>query len=87
MVHGDGRQTRDFIHVFDVIRAIEATLTVDWLRMTHHEINVASGTPHSLNDLIAAFREGFDSMGVVSDPVQTTPKGDILHSVASIDRP
>ena len=88
VVYGDGRQTRDFIHVFDVIRAIEAALTVDWLRMTHHEINVASGTPHTLNDLIAAFREGFDSMGVETlDPVHGPPrKGDILHSVASIDR-
>ena len=52
VVHGDGRQKRDFVFVDDVVAAlISASTASNVNRLT---INVGSGVPSSINDIVAA---------------------------------
>jgi UDP-glucose 4-epimerase len=52
VVHGDGRQKRDFVFVDDVVAAlISASIASNVNRLT---INVGSGVPSSINDIVAA---------------------------------
>lgn len=87
-IFGDGHQTRDFVHVSDVTRAILSTLTVDWGRLEEHEFNIASGRATSLLELHQSFVNAFHHHGViVSEPTfKPAREGDIRHSVASIHR-
>ena len=73
---GDGHQTRDFVHVSDVIRAILSTLTVDWLRLEEHEFNIASGRATSLLELHQSFVNAFHHHGCHCQRthVQTCPR-------------
>jgi UDP-glucose 4-epimerase len=49
VVYGDGSQTRDFIHVNDVV---EANITAMKANAQHDVFNVGSGTSISINDMI-----------------------------------
>jgi UDP-glucose 4-epimerase len=51
IIHGDGNQTMDFVHVHDIARANMLAAKSD---VTDDVFNVASGTETSLNDLAAA---------------------------------
>ena len=80
VVFGDGTQSRDFIHVSDVValncRALFSELT--------GVLNVASGRSISVNEIIATMAE----ITGIAPPVQYTPAraGDIQHSYANIAR-
>ena len=52
-VTGDGNQTRDFIHVFDVVSAIE--LVMD--KGIRGIFNVGTGEEHSINDIVKLVEE------------------------------
>jgi len=47
-IYGDGFQSRDFVHVWDVVQAIELVLKVD---IAGEVFNIASGKPVSINSL------------------------------------
>lgn len=49
VIFGDGTQTRDFVYVNDVVRALIAALDVD--TSEHATINVGSGVEVAINDL------------------------------------
>ena len=52
IVHGDGRQQRDFVYLDDVVGALIAAAAAPTInRLT---INIGSGVPSSINDLVAA---------------------------------
>lgn len=76
-IYGDGRQTRDFIYVGDVVRALVAAM--DTCSVAGDIINVCTGTATTIRDLAE----------VVGDVVGTKPKlafgparpGDIRASV------
>lgn len=55
-ITGDGQQTRDYIHVRDVVRANIAAMKSDAVDI-HEVINIGSGKNHSVNQ-IAAFIGG-----------------------------
>jgi len=55
-VFGDGTQTRDYIHVFDVVEANLLALHLEG----HHVLNIGTGIETSVNDLIASFEEMLD---------------------------
>lgn len=77
-VYGDGSQTRDFIHVRDVARAIYDALTSEVTGI----FNIASGVETSLNDLIQVVTDAkLGSLEVQREPPR---RGDILRSVADI---
>jgi UDP-glucose 4-epimerase len=52
IVHGDGRQQRDFVYVDDVVSALLAASTAS--NVNRLIINIGSGVPTSINDLVAA---------------------------------
>ncbi|MBN2048260.1 MAG: NAD-dependent epimerase/dehydratase family protein [Anaerolineaceae bacterium] len=55
VVHGDGKQTRDYVYVDDVVRAMIAAATTP--NINQQIINVGSGVESSVLDLIRLVRE------------------------------
>jgi UDP-glucose 4-epimerase len=59
-IFGDGHQTRDFVHVTDVVRALLASASyLDTTRATPeaHILNVCTGTSTSLRDILGHLEE------------------------------
>jgi UDP-glucose 4-epimerase len=84
VIYDDGSQTRDFIHVNDVIKAF--MLAINHRNTSAENIfNIASGKPTSINELAQILVDLLGSK-------QTKPrhlrarKGDIKHSYASIKK-
>jgi nucleoside-diphosphate-sugar epimerase len=81
-VHGDGRQSRDFVYVEDVVEA--NLLACRAAEAPGQVFNVASGERRTLLDLIARLSE---VMGREPEVVHTPPRpGDVRHSQADISR-
>ncbi|MDF1531897.1 MAG: NAD-dependent epimerase/dehydratase family protein [ANME-2 cluster archaeon] len=80
VIYGDGKQTRDFVHVSDVVRANVAA-------MEHGDggvFNVATGRSVSINELARTVLEITGSRaGIVYQPERA---GDIRHSSADVSR-
>jgi UDP-glucose 4-epimerase len=75
-IHGDGRQTRDFIHVNDVAQAI--TLALETQKTTAETLNVCTGKPVSINELVQATEKATEkTLKTKHGPPR---KGDIKHS-------
>lgn len=82
VVNGDGEQTRDFVHVEDVVRAILLALGSPGAR--GEAINIGTGQATTINDLARAVISASDSAShVVHGPPR---EGDIMHSVAKVDK-
>lgn len=78
-VHGDGNQTRDFVHVSDVVNANRLAAVTE---ATGEPFNVASGTSCTIRELAEVVIELTDSD---SEIVHTEPRvGDIKHSEGDI---
>ncbi|MCP4623847.1 MAG: SDR family oxidoreductase [bacterium] len=82
LIYGDGNQTRDFVFVKDVVRALLLAAQTD--QKTGDVYNIGSGSRLTINrlwELIAALS------GEQSKPVYKPARaGDILHSVGNIDK-
>lgn len=89
VVFGDGKQSRDFVHVDDVCNAIFSCLEQDLRANMHFVMNVATGNSTSLVDLIGELN---DIMSSHDDGIMRSPEfvdargGDILHSKGCIER-
>jgi UDP-glucose 4-epimerase len=80
-VHGDGSQTRDFVHVDDVVRANLLAATTD---RTGRAYNVGTGRAITVGRLARLVRE---LTGPEPEIVHTDPReGDIDRSRASLER-
>lgn len=80
-VHGDGTQTRDFVHVADVVQANLLAATTDAVGRSY---NVGTGDAVSVNELAETVREVTDS---AVDVVHTDPRpGDVTESRATVSR-
>ncbi|MFT8318513.1 MAG: NAD-dependent epimerase/dehydratase family protein [Sporolactobacillus sp.] len=80
MIYGDGEQTRDFIYVKDVARAIAAGLQTN----ENVCLNVSSGTSVTINQLFAEMKEAAHSdCEVFYGPERA---GDIRHSCLANDQ-
>lgn len=80
VIHGDGSQTRDFIHVEDVARLVEIIVEKDITGV----YNVGSGKATSIRKLAEMVLE---ISNLELDIIHTPPRpGDIKHSVADIRR-
>lgn len=84
MLHGTGRQTRDFIHVGDVARAVVCA-TGCALKPGHQALNIGTGKKVTLLRLLAELEKavGRRASRVVHLPARA---GDIPHSVAAVAR-
>ncbi len=81
IIFGDGSQTRDFIHVFDVARANVRALSS---RVKHGIFNIASGRKISIRELASMICE---ISGKEVEPFYTEPRrGDVRRSWADISR-
>lgn len=81
-IFGDGRQTRDFVFVSDVVDVLAKSLEMP-AGLTE-PVNVGSGEPTSLLRLTETLEQ---TLGRKIEKVFKGPRpGDIIHSVASIER-
>ena len=79
-VHGDGRQSRAFTYIDDVVRANRVAAAAPAEACVGQAYNIAGERSHSLLDLLDALGR---ILGVVPDPVHTDPRpGDIRDSRA-----
>jgi UDP-glucose 4-epimerase len=82
-IYGDGSQTRDFVHVSDVVEANMLALRKN--NVEGEAFNIGSGTPTSVLDLSEILTEvsGFELPSFINHPLRG---GDITHSLASISK-
>ncbi len=81
-IYGDGRQTRDFIYVSDVVAANLKAATTPGL--SGQIINIGSGEPHTILEVARLLGE---TMGTRLPPRHTQPRpGDVRHSHADISK-
>lgn len=83
IIYGDGEQTRDFIHVADVVQAnLKACFCLD--DISGQVFNIASGTKTTINYL---YREISRVLGIDKIPEYKEGRlGDIKYSMANIDK-
>jgi UDP-glucose 4-epimerase len=80
-IYGDGKQTRDFTYVDDVVAATIGASLVS-RPLNGETINVGSGKGRSLNELIARLNE---ILGTCLEPLYAPPRtGDVRDSFADI---
>ncbi len=80
-IHGDGAQTRDFVHVSDIVAANLLAATTDH---TGKAYNIGTGTATSIQELASIIRSAASTeAGVTHLPDRP---GDITHSCADISR-
>lgn len=79
IVFEDGEQSRDFIHVSDIVRGIALALETD--RAVGHAINLGTGRPTTVLQIAKALSSGLDAD---VEPVRNEQyrSGDIRHCVA-----
>src|SRR4051794_1781580 len=81
-VHGDGKQSRDFTYIDDVVAANIAAAGASAGVASGHAYNIACGGEYSLLDLLEHLRE---ILGASIDPEFTEPRpGDVRHSCADV---
>jgi UDP-glucose 4-epimerase len=79
IIFGDGEQTRDFVHVDDVVQAnIKAANSIG----VSGAFNIASGTRITINDLVKMIAQN-NSCGIEVIHTEERP-GDVRHSLADI---
>jgi UDP-glucose 4-epimerase len=79
-IYGDGDQSRDFVHVDDVVDAIMLALYKD----VSGTVNIGTGKPITINRIARMMIEAY---GAHFDPIYTEPqKGDIMHSLANVEK-
>ncbi len=83
LIYGDGTQTRDFVHVDDVVEANRRAVTAPG-RFDGESFNIASGAPIS----IAALAGEILRIAESDLPIEFAPAraGDIVHSHASVEK-
>jgi len=81
VIYGDGEQSRDFVHVDDVVAANLAAATADCEREI---FNIAGGSQITINELVETINE---VLGTNLQPKHDDPRpGDVRHSQASISK-
>ncbi len=83
MIFEDGEQTRDFVHVSDIVQANLLALETD--KADYQAVNVGTGTPTSVKTVSQLLAKGLDKQ---LEPVIVGKyrEGDIRHCVADISR-
>ena len=79
-IYGTGEQSRDFTHIENVVAA--NLLAMDAPDAAGHVLNIACGTSHSLNDIVAVLNR---LLGTDIEAVHAAPRpGDVARSWADI---
>lgn len=81
-IHGDGRQSRDFCYVKDIVKANTLAMTAD--NACGQSINIGSGKAVTINDLAFEMKQLLHQS---TEPLYTEARpGDVRYSLASIGR-
>ncbi len=90
VIYGDGKQSRDFTYVENVVQANELAATTNNPQAVNTVYNVAYGEATTVNDLIDELKKNlsrFDPRIADVEPLHGDVRvGDILHSLASIEK-
>lgn len=80
-VYGDGVQTRDFVHVSDVVEAFVASVGVEYSGSVAACMNIGSGVETSVNEIA-------EMIGGTVEHIIPNPRGSFeeMHKVADISR-
>lgn len=90
LIFGDGRQSRDFTYIDNVVQANLLAATVENKEALNTVYNIACGAQYTLTEMVDIMKELLsvykpEVAGI--EPIFTeTRAGDILHSHASIDK-
>ena len=81
LIYGDGSQTRDFVFVKDIVRALRLAMSSDY----HGILNVGTGKSYSFNDVVGMLNE---MMGTDLQPEYTENpiKNYVMHTLADTSR-
>ncbi|MGH7898021.1 MAG: NAD-dependent epimerase/dehydratase family protein [Candidatus Binatia bacterium] len=79
----DGNQTRDFVHVDDVVRANLLALESD--RANFRSLNIGTGIATSVREIALVLAEGLGKQ-LAPEVVEKYREGDVRHCVADISR-
>jgi nucleoside-diphosphate-sugar epimerase len=83
IIYGDGKQTRDFVYIDDVVEA--TILALDCEKAAGKIVNIGTGKVTSLNQLSRTFMKLMRCSNV--KPKYVAPRaGDIRHSLADITK-
>ena len=90
IVYGDGLQSRDFVHVKDLVRAIENLLLCDWNLVDGHAYNLASQSQTTILDILELINTSIEKINpdfnLIEPNFEQPRKGDIKHSFADISK-
>ena len=81
IVFEDGLQSRDFIHVSDIVRGIVLALDSD--AAAGHAVNLGTGRPSTINDIARLLAEGL-GVEIEGEIVDQYRSGDIRHCYADV---
>jgi len=83
-IHGDGEQTRDFVHVDDLAAAVMAALDAPERRVTGGVFQVGTGRETTVNELASALETALGRpLDTRHEPVRA---GDVLRNASRVDR-
>jgi dTDP-L-rhamnose 4-epimerase len=83
VIFEDGEQTRDFVHVRDLVQANLLALATD--RADYHAVNVGTGLATPIREVARSLAEGLGCPDQV-EIVGRFREGDIRHCVANVSR-
>ncbi len=83
IIYEDGEQTRDFVHVSDIVQANVKALDSD--RANFHAINIGTGRATSVRRVAELLSQGLGK-NLAPEIVAKYREGDIRHCVADISR-
>jgi len=81
LIYEDGRQSRDFIHVSDIVQAV--LLALDRPEADYRVFNVGTGRATTVTEVAALLADSLDKR-IAPQILQTFRAGDIRHCVADI---
>jgi dTDP-L-rhamnose 4-epimerase len=83
LIFEDGEQTRDFVHVSDIVQANLLALETD--KADYQALNIGTGFPISISDITAMLAHGLQK-DIQPEVTGKYREGDIRHCVADISR-
>jgi dTDP-L-rhamnose 4-epimerase len=83
MIFEDGAQTRDFVHVSDIVQANMLALETD--KADYEAVNIGTGSPISVSDICVMLAQGLHK-DIKPQITGKYREGDIRHCVADISR-
>jgi dTDP-L-rhamnose 4-epimerase len=86
VIYEDGCQSRDFVHVSDIVQANMLTLEADAAAIAGQAFNVGTGKPTNLIELLELLEKALDTSGIEPSIPGRFRTGDIRHCYADISR-